>query len=59
MISPQYLSNEAWAIKKKEREKMACPRSMTQKKIGTHEGPSVEKKIGQMKVQEKKGKYIY
>ena len=40
---------------KKEREKMACPRSMTQKKIGTHEGPSVEKKIGHMKVQEKKG----
>jgi hypothetical protein len=28
---------------KKKREKMACPRSMTQKKIGTHEGPSVEK----------------
>jgi hypothetical protein len=33
--------------KKEKREKMACPRSMTQKK---------ERKIGRMKVQEKKKK---
>ena len=39
-LSLQYPSNEAWAIKKKER-KMACPRSMTQKKEKkwTHESP--------------------
>ena len=30
---------------KKKREKMACPRSMTQKKLGVHEGPNAEKKI--------------
>ena len=29
----------------KKREKMACPRSMTQKKLGVHEGPNAEKKI--------------
>ena len=32
---------------------------MTQKKLGVHEGPNAEKKIGHMKVQEKKGEYIY
>ena len=31
------------------------PKKHDPKKIGTHEGPSVEKKIGHMKVQEKKG----
>ena len=44
-LSLSYLSIEAWAIEKKKREKMACPRSMTQKKLGVHEGPNAEKKI--------------
>ena len=39
MISLSYLSIEAWAIEKKKREKMACPRSMTQKKTLDTEGP--------------------
>ena len=34
------------------------PKKHDPKKIGTHEGPSVEKKNGHMKVQEKKNIYI-
>ena len=44
-LSLSYLSIEAWAIEKKKREKMACPRSMTQKK---------EKKNGHINVHEKR-----
>ena len=58
-LSLSYLSIEAWAIEKKKREKMACPRSTTQKKIGTHEGPSVEKKIWTHEGPRKKVEYIY
>ena len=50
MISLSYLSIEAWAIEKKKREKMACPRSMTQKKMDTSMS---------MKKREKKDIYIY
>ena len=42
----------------KKREKMARPRSMTQKKIGTHEGPGVEKKNWTHEGPRKKG-YVY
>ena len=54
MISLSSILQMRHGLLKKEREKMACPRSMTQKKWA-HEGPSVQKKIGHMKVQEKKG----
>ena len=43
----------------KKKRKDGMPKKHDPKKIGTHEGPSVEKKIGHMKVQEKKGEYIY
>ena len=37
------------------KKKDGMPKKHDPKKIGAHEGPSVEKKIGHMKVQEKKG----
>jgi hypothetical protein len=37
---------------------MACPRSMTPKKIGTHEGPSVEKNWTHEGPRKKGGIYI-
>ena len=42
MISLQYPSNEAWAIKKK---KDGMPKKHDPKKIGAHEGPNVKKKL--------------
>ena len=39
----------------KKKRKDGIPKKHDPKKIGTHEGPSVEKKIGHIKVQEKKG----
>ena len=47
---------------KKKREKRWHAKKHDPKKIGTHEDPSVEKnkkKIGHMKVQEKKEEYMY
>ena len=44
---------------KREREREYGMPKKNDPKKGTHEGPSVEKKFGHMKVQEKKGEYIY
>ena len=52
MFNDLYLVSLKWGMGYLKKDGM--PKKHDPKKIGTYEGPSVEKKIGHMKVQEKK-----
>ena len=55
MISLSSILEMRHGLLKKRERKDGMPKNHDPKNKGTHEGSSVEKKIGHMKVQEKKG----